>query len=213
MALSGIDNVDCSGLAALLQSTNVSELEGTILSIEKHYPHLARRIVLALGGYNSEVSPVGLGNRTEWTELVRSGFCFALGFQQVAVAASLSNITLVTNNTLATMVRSILISAPVATEIAITDAFGVGAALYAGLPVNLLHSGPAALNSLFVGGTPFAGNIYRRFFIPANTPVELSRESLEITHSSKTIGVFNLTANQALDVTFEWAEVPATWPL
>ncbi|HET9683729.1 MAG TPA: hypothetical protein VFP15_06470 [Gemmatimonadaceae bacterium] len=219
MGLGGVDNLTCSTLAAQLQASSMEELGGILASLEERYPELKRRLVVALSGYGSEVSPLGLSVRNEWTELLRSGFCFGATFNQPAVAGQSSGVELVTALNQKNLVRSIWVQTSVAAEVVLTDSGGAGFVqqVAPGAAKNLRGgvAPPGNTSTVFAGSAvAILGTQWKRFGIPANTPFEIKGSDFLIeTSVVENVAVWTVGFNVALDVSFEWAEPPATWPL
>ena len=212
-----IDTLTISQIAAVLQGLTTVEAEALLQAIARRYPRLGRGLQVELAGYSSEVSPLGLGVRTEWLALLRSGRAFVRSFLLNPGVAQTAQAQVF--NPAGSSVRMLLYSWAADSSVAATQ-------MQVGFTTVQLGGGASAAN-LLAGGAVSVAQIAAA--LPAALPgVTLIWQELLALGEIAGAGISDdwwaeLPAGQGLDfgslaassafrVNVLWAEVPVTYP-
>jgi len=218
VTVSARDTGSCSNICSQLQAETLQTLQAEIRELVKRYPGLKDRFVIALGGYSSEVNPLGLGVRPEWLSLLRTGRAFVRSFLLNPGVAQTAQAQLF--NPLGSAVRVLLYTWAADSSIAAT-------AVQVGFTAVQLGGGASAAN-LLAGGPVSVAQIAAA--LPAALPgVTLIWQELLAVGELAGPGISaegfwaeipagqgldfgSLAASSAFRVNVLWAEVPSTYP-
>jgi hypothetical protein len=221
MSIPNLDTLSASQLCSVLQGLGGQELIYAIRAVRRRFGPQA--VSMNISGVGPEVSPLGLGVRAEWTQLVRAGRAFGQSLNAPAVAAQFSYVQLFNSDT-AVSGQSLLVfgvavqnsdAAPVSIlSVATFDPTELGTAASSG---QNLKGGAALITSVgkvrassnaAVQGNPFASRA-----ILASTEVDLPVQGFVCELLPQTgMDIFGQTLNSAIRVSYLWAQVPTTYP-
>jgi len=212
-----IDTLTISQIAAALQALTSVEAEALLTAIARRYPRLGRGLQVELAGYSSEISPLGLGVRTEWLALLRSGRAFVRSFLANPGVGATAQAQVF--NPAASTVRVLIYAWAADSSVAATQ-------MQVGFTSVQLGGGVSAPN-LLAGGAASVAQI--AVALPGALPgVTLIWQELlalgEIAGAGISTGWWaelpagngldfgSLAASSAFRVNVLWAEVPSTYP-